>query len=215
MRALVIVDIQNDFLPGGSLAVPCGDEIIPIVNELMPEYDVVVATQDWHPEDHCSFATNHSGSRPDEVIDIAGIQPVLWPVHCVEASRGAEFPNSLETHHFDHIIRKGCDPTVDSYSGFYDNGRHKATGLADYLRSKSVTAVHVVGLATEYCVKLTVLDAVAEGFETTLISDAARGIDISPGDIDRAIVEMEAEGARPVTSDQVLSETVTKRLSGY
>lgn len=209
MTALIVVDIQNDFLPGGSLAVPGGDAIIPLVNELMPEYDLVVATQDWHPDDHGSFATNHPGKNPGETTDLAGLTQVLWPVHCVQATPGASFPETLQHQRFDHVVRKGTDPQIDSYSGFHDNGHRQPTGLAHLLRDNGVTAVHIVGLATDYCVKFTALDAVNEGFSTTLITDATRGVDLTPGDIDRALAEMQTAGVTLTTSDQLLSDTVT------
>jgi nicotinamidase/pyrazinamidase len=187
--ALLIVDIQNDFLPGGALAAPGGDGIVPLVNQLMPEYDLVVATQDWHPADHGSFAANHDGRKVGERIDLHGLEQVLWPVHCVEGSPGADFAPGLDTDRIDHVVRKGLDPAVDSYSGFFDNGHRNPSGLAEYLRDQDVTHVHVVGIATDYCVKFTALDALAEGFRTTLIEDACRGVDLNAGDVERAVEE--------------------------
>lgn len=206
--ALLIVDIQNDFLPGGALAAPGGDEIVPLVNQLMPEYDLVVATQDWHPADHESFAANHAGREVGEVIDLHGLQQVLWPTHCVEGSPGADFAENLDSQRIDHVFRKGMDPAVDSYSGFFDNGHRHSSGLADSLREQGVADLHVVGLATDYCVKFTTLDALAEGFRTTLIEDACRGVDLKPGDIENAVEECRAAGARITTTTDILGETM-------
>ncbi len=207
-KALIIVDIQNDFVPGGALAVNGGDSIVSTVNQLMPNYDLVVATQDWHPADHGSFAANHCGKSVGEMIELNGLAQILWPVHCVEGSEGAEFVADLDTARIDHIVRKGTDPALDSYSGFYDNGHKNPSGMADYLRREGVTDVHVVGLATDYCVKFTTLDAVAEGFKTTLITDACRGVDLQPGDVDRAIEECRRAGASIITSAEVLGDTL-------
>ena len=205
MTALIIVDIQNDFLPGGALAVPRGDEIIPIVNELMPRYELVVATQDWHPENHISFADNHPGKNAGETIDLDGIPQTLWPVHCVEGSEGAQFSEHLDTELINHIFKKGSDPKIDSYSGFFDNGHQADTGLSQFLKSKGVTEVHLVGLATDYCVKFTALDALTEGFKVTLIEDACRGVDLQEGDVEYALGDLKQKGANIVSSNQVLT----------
>ena len=190
--ALILVDLQNDFMPGGALAVPDGDATVGIANRLMPDYELVVATQDWHPLGHASFAANHEGREPGEVIDLDGLQQVLWPVHCVEGTPGASFHSSLDVAGIDLVVRKGTDPRVDSYSGFFDNGKRHSTGLTDMLRERGVNAVHVMGLATDYCVKFTALDAIAEGFETRLIEEGCRGIDLAKGDVQRAISEVRA-----------------------
>ncbi len=196
MKALIAVDIQNDFLPGGALAVPGGDEIIPVVNELMGHYELIVATQDWHPPGHESFAVSRDGREPGEVIDLHGLPQVLWPVHCVEDTPGAEFVADLDTDRFEEVFRKGTDVSIDSYSGFFDNGKRKATGLEDYLRERGVDAVDVVGLATDYCVKFTALDAVDLGFDTSVVAKACRGVNLNDGDVDRALDEMRAAGIR-------------------
>lgn len=206
MNALILVDIQNDFLPGGALAVPNGDEIVPIVNQLQPYFDLVVATQDWHPANHGSFAVNHRGKNPFEVIDLNGLTQVLWPVHCVQNTNGGDFAPGLDRNRWDRVFHKGTDSTVDSYSGFFDNGHRQATGLGDYLRAKGVTYVSVAGLATDYCVKFTVLDALELGFKTRLIEDACRGIDLQPGDIRKAVEEMRAAGAEILQAAEVLKE---------
>ena len=206
MRALVLVDIQNDFVPGGALAVRGGDEIIEIANDLQLRFDLVVATQDWHPADHGSFAANHPGTKPGDVIDLNGLRQVLWPVHCVQETPGALFVGPLHTGRIDRVFQKGTDPTIDSYSGFFDNGHRKSTGLADYLKSRGVTDVYVAGLATDYCVKFTALDARKLGFNTFLIEDACRGVNLRPGDVDGAIEEMRRAGVEVVQSHQVAPE---------
>lgn len=203
MRALIIVDIQNDFLPGGALAVPGGNEIIPIVNRIQSGFDLVVMTQDFHPSHHGSFAANHPGHSLYEVIDLNGLPQVLWPVHCVQGSPGAEFPMALDIRKVDKVFAKGTDPLIDSYSGFFDNGGQKATGLGEYLAEKGVTSVHVCGLATDYCVKFTALDAIALGFETVLIEDACRGVNLGPDDIKNAISEVRSEGVTVIQSTQI------------
>jgi len=203
MNALILVDIQNDFLPGGALAVPSGDQIIPVVNRLQPRFDLVVATQDWHPTNHGSFAANHPGRTPGEIITLAGLPQILWPTHCVQETTGAEFAPTLDRTTWDRVFVKGTDPNIDSYSGFFDNGHRKATGLAEYLRDRGVTQVYVAGLATDYCVKFTALDAVAQGFQTYLISDACRGVNLQPGDVDRAIDEMKQAGIHIIDSGKI------------
>ena len=194
MNALILVDIQNDFLPTGALPVPRGDEVIPVANQLMPDFDLVIATQDWHPRDHGSFASQHPGRKPFEVVDLHGLPQVLWPEHCVQGSRGAEFAPGLDVQRITKVFPKGTDATIDSYSGFFDNGHRKATGLGDYLKSRGVTDVCVLGLATDYCVKFTALDARALGLNVTLAVNGCRGVDLQPGDCDRAIDAMKKAG---------------------
>lgn len=194
MKALILVDIQNDFLPGGALAVPQGDEVVPVANRLMPEYELVIATQDWHPADHQSFASQHGGHAIGEVITVGGLDQVLWPDHCVQGTPGADFAAELNTDGVDHVNRKGTDRMIDSYSGFYDNGHHKTTGLGDYLKERGVAAVDVMGLATDYCVKFTALDAIKLGFEVRLITEGVRGVELAPGDCEKAIHLMEEAG---------------------
>lgn len=195
MKTLLLIDIQNDFLPGGALAVPEGDAIIPVVNALIPEFELVVATQDWHPADHKSFAVNHPGRTVYEQIDLAGLPQTLWPAHCVQNTGGALLAPGLDTRRIERVFPKGMNPEVDSYSGFFDNGRRGDTGLSAWLRERSVKALTVAGLATDYCVKFTVLDALREGFAVELRPAACRGVNLRPGDADRAIEEMRAAGA--------------------
>lgn len=204
MKALLLVDIQNDFTPGepgGALAVPEGNDVIAVANRLMPNYDLVVATQDWHPAGHKSFASSHTGRQVGEVITWGGLEQVLWPDHCVQGTAGAEFCAGLNTAGIHEVARKGTDPDIDSYSGFFDNGppaTRKATGLSDLLRERGVDAVDVMGLATDYCVKFTALDAVGLGFKTRLIVEGCRGVDLAQGDCERAIAAMREAGIEVV-----------------
>ncbi|HEX8677500.1 MAG TPA: bifunctional nicotinamidase/pyrazinamidase [Segetibacter sp.] len=178
MKALLLVDIQIDFIPGGSLAVPGGNEIISIVNNLQQQFDVVAATQDWHPGNHKSFASNHKDKNTFDIIQLHGLEQVLWPDHCVQGTKGAEFSKELNMNKVEAIFRKGTDPEIDSYSGFYDNGHRKTTGLADYLKGKQATEVYIAGLAADYCVYYTAKDALLEGFTTYVIEDAVRAINV-------------------------------------
>ncbi|MEM9928262.1 MAG: bifunctional nicotinamidase/pyrazinamidase [Bacteroidota bacterium] len=196
--ALILVDLQVDFMPTGMLPVAEGDQVVPIANSLIPEYETVVATQDWHPADHGSFAANHPWRKPGQVIDLHGLQQVLWPIHCVQHTWGAELVAGLNTEGITKVFQKGTDPEIDSYSGFYDNGHRKSTGMAEWLRERGIEEVHVLGLAADYCVKFTVLDALQEGFRTRLIKEATRGVELEAGDVKRAIAEMEAAGAEIV-----------------
>ena len=200
MNALVLVDIQNDFLPGGALAVPDGDAVIPIANRLQPIFPIVVATQDWHPPNHGSFAANHPGKKVFERIDLNGLPQTLWPVHCVQHTKGAEFGSALNRERITRVSPKGTDPAVDSYSGFFDNGHRRATGLGEWLKDRGVTDVYVCGLATDYCVKFTALDAAQLGFKTHLVVDACRGVNLSPNDVQEAIVEMQCAGIHVLQS---------------
>lgn len=177
MKALIIVDVQNDFVTGGKLEVSNGEQIIPLVNDLTTKFDLVVATQDWHPKEHKSFASNHPGKKPFEKIVLGGLDQVLWPDHCVQGSHGAELHPQLETHRIEAIFRKGMDPEIDSYSGFYDNGQKKSTGLFGYLKERSVSEIFVCGLAADYCVYYTARDALKGGLGATIIEDATRPID--------------------------------------
>ncbi len=200
--ALILVDIQNDFMPGGSLAVSDGDKVVAVANTLMAKVDLVVATQDFHPANHSSFASNNDGSVGD-VVKLNGLDQILWPDHCVQGTGGAELVDDLDGAEIDVIVQKGTDVGIDSYSGFFDNGRKKATELDDVLKKHNIDAVYIVGLATDYCVKYTALDAVSLGFETFLVKDGARGVNISEGDVDIAIFEMEKAGVNVITSDAV------------
>jgi len=206
MKALILVDIQNDFVEGGALAVPDGPAVVEKANRLQPFYDLVVATQDWHPVKHGSFAANHPDHQPGEFIELGGLPQILWPVHCVQDSKGAEFVSGLNRQQWNAVFQKGTDPKIDSYSGFFDNGRKKATGLGDYLKNNNVGEVYVMGLATDYCVKFTALDAASLGFKTFLIADACRGVNIQPGDVERAVDEMKNQGVGILQTYDILKE---------
>jgi nicotinamidase/pyrazinamidase len=203
MNALLVVDIQNDFLPGGALVVPDGDKVIPVINRLMECFALVLATQDWHPADHGSFAANHSNRRPGEVVDLHGLMQILWPVHCVQGSPGANFSAQLRTERIRKVFHKGIDPEIDSYSGFFDNGRKRSTGLVEYLRDQEVSEIFLCGLATDYCVKFSALDSIGSGFRTRVIEDACRGVDLNPGDSAAAIAEIRKAGAAIVESSSI------------
>jgi nicotinamidase/pyrazinamidase len=202
MEALILVDIQNDFIPAGALAVTEGDLILPVVNKLMGKIDHVVATQDWHPQNHKSFAANHD-KNPGEVVLLNGLEQILWPVHCVQETKGAELVSGLDKNRISRIFTKGMDPEVDSYSGFFDNDHKNATGLGDYLKEQGFSKLFVAGLALDYCVKYTALDAVNLGFETNLIVDATRGVNINPEDSEKAVLEMKTAGIRIVNSEDI------------
>jgi nicotinamidase/pyrazinamidase len=204
MKALILVDLQNDFMPGGALAVAGGDQVVPVANQLMPHFELVVATQDWHPADHLSFASQHGERSVGEVIELDGLEQVLWPNHCIQGTAGAEFHTKLRIVDVRRVFPKGTDRKIDSYSGFFDNGHRQSTGLAEFLREHAVTEVAVMGLATDYCVKFTALDAVALGLKTWLIEDGCRGVELKPGDVSRAIQEMRAAGVRVVAAEQFI-----------
>ncbi len=192
MNALILVDIQNDFCPGGALAVADGDQIVPVVNKLQRLFPLVVATKDWHTANHSSFA--------------------IWPPHCVQESFGAEFVESLNTKRIARVFLKGADREIDSYSGFFDNEHLRATGLGDYLKEQGVTEVTIAGLATDYCVKFTALDAVQLGFKTSVVIDATRGVEVSAGDTARAIEEMKNAGVSIIQSEEVLEAAELKTI---
>ena len=199
MHALILVDIQNDFMPGGPLAVPGGDEIIPFVNELQNSFNLVVATQDWHPQSHKSFASNHPGKNAFESIMLHGLEQVLWPDHCIQGSIGAQIHPSIIVNKVEGIFRKGMDPEIDSYSGFYDNGYKKSTGLAGYLRERKIKKVYVCGLAADYCVYYTAKDSLKENFETYFIEDATRAID--PNGFVKAMENILISGGQIIKSE--------------
>lgn len=202
MKALIIVDVQNDFTTGGRLAVDGGEEIIPLVNRIQDEFELIVATQDWHPQDHKSFASNHPGKDPFDKILLNGLEQVLWPDHCVQGTHGAAFHAALRMNRVAAIFRKGMASSVDSYSGFYDNGRLRSTGLAGYLRECKVNEVFVAGLAADYCVYYTARDALAEGFQSNLIEDATRPI--SAEGFAKAKEDLLRSGAKVIESKDLL-----------
>lgn len=204
MDALIIVDIQNDFVPGGQLAVPDGDAVISVANRVQEAFGLVLATQDWHPADHGSFASNHEGKNPGDIITLNGIEQILWPDHCVQETVGADFVAGFDRSKVEKIFRKGTDPGIDSYSAFYDNGHLKDTGLGGYLNAENVTDVYILGLATDYCVKYTALDARKLGFTTCVVADGCRGVNIDAGDSEKAFGEMKQAGVIVMNSEDIL-----------
>ena len=200
---LVVVDVQYDFLPGGNLAVSGGDEIVPLINALAKKFTNVVLTQDWHPADHVSFASQHAGKAPFETIELDYGPQVLWPDHCVWNSHGAEISHDLDIAHAQLIIRKGYARSIDSYSGFQEADRETLTGLAGYLNERDLGRLFVVGLATDFCVAWTAMDGAAGGFDVTVIEDATRAID-SNGSLAKAWADMEAAGVERIQSRQIL-----------
>jgi len=210
MNAIILVDLQYDFMPGGSLAVPEGDRVVAVANRLMPHFDRVVATQDWHPANHLSFASQHENRSVGEVIQLDGLEQVLWPDHCVQGTTGAALHEDLDVEGIHHIVQKGTNREIDSYSGFFDNGHKQATGLADWLHENDVSEVAILGLATDYCVKFTALDAIELGFKTCLIEDGCRGVNLNDGDVKEAIDEMKAAGVQVMTSEQWILDRGTR-----
>jgi nicotinamidase/pyrazinamidase len=199
-RVLLIIDVQNDFCPGGNLAVESGDEVVPLINRIMPLFSRVIATQDWHPPDHVSFASSHPGRRPLDFVKAGGIEQVLWPDHCVQGTRGAELHPRLEPGRIGLLLRKGMRPELDSYSAFFENDHRTDTGLRHYLKGMKLRELYVCGLATDYCVLASTLDARRLGFRVTLIRDACRGVDFPKGSIEKAIMTMEKAGVRMTES---------------
>lgn len=198
----IVVDVQYDFLPGGALAVPEGDAVIAPINRLAKAFRHVVLTQDWHPRGHTSFASSHAGKKPFELVDLPYGPQVLWPEHCVQGTAGAEIARELDIPHAELVIRKGHNPKIDSYSGFKEADRKTSTGLAGYLRERGFNRVFVAGLATDFCVAWTALDAKAAGFETYLIEDASRPIDTN-GSLARAKDDLKAAGVHMIESAEI------------
>lgn len=206
-NCLILVDIQNDFCPGGALAVPEGKVVIPLANSLQPYFPLVVATQDWHPPHHVSFASSHPNQAPGSHIMLGELEQIVWPDHCVQRTAGAALHPALDTQRISKIFHKGIDPAIDSYSAFYDNAHQRSTGLSDYLRAQGIRRVYIAGLATDYCVKYSALDAIHEGFDVSVILDACRGVELMPGDTARACTEMQAAGIKLIQSSEILSAT--------
>ena len=202
MRALLMVDLQNDFLPGGALAIPEGNQIIPLINQLQEKFTCIIASKDWHPPQHISFASYHDKQIGEAIQTESGMQ-VLWPDHCIQDTPGAAFSPQLNTDKIGKVVFKGIDPNVDSYSAFYDNAQGCSTGLEDYLHLQGVDEIVIVGLATEYCVKYSTLDAIRLGFKTIVVSDACQGIDLQVGDSALAIKQMKEAGACILKAHQI------------
>ncbi len=201
--ALLIIDIQNDFCPGGSLAVEHGDTIIPVVNRIAPRFRTVVATRDWHPVGHVSFASRHKGSKPMETIEVNGLQQILWPDHCVQATEGAGFHPQLDLRPVDLIVHKGTNPELDSYSALFENDHRTKTGLDGYLRTLEISHLYVAGLATDVCVYFSAMDARKLGYQVTLLTDATRGVDQPAGSVDESLSTMEQNGVQMLASAQI------------
>lgn len=204
--ALILVDLQNDFFPGGSLGVPGANAIFPLANEIQTHFQHVIATKDWHPKNHGSFASQNPNHAIYDLIDLKGLPQILWPDHCVQDTLGAQFHPKLKTTRFEKIIFKGTHPEIDSYSTFFDNAHQKSTGLADYLREHKINTLYFMGLATDYCVLYSVLDAAKLGFKAFVIQDGCFGLNKNPGDVDKAFKEMEAVGATLVHSTSIQDE---------
>ena len=199
MKALILIDLQNDFMPGGALAVPGGDAVVAVANRLARRFEHVIATQDWHPADHLSFASQHPGKSPGDIVDLDGLPQTLWPDHCVQETAGAELRRGLDVGRIDTVIRKGGDRLLDSYSAFFDNAHRRATGLHEHLRGAAIDEVYLTGLATDYCVKFSALDAVGLGLRVRVIREGCRGIGLESGA--RAWAEMAAAGVDVISQD--------------
>ncbi len=199
-KAFIIIDVQNDFCPGGSLAVPEGDKVVPVINSLIGKFEKVVATQDWHPKKHMSFAINHPGKKIYDVIEYNGIKQVLWPEHCVSGTKGAEFHPNLNVKNLDLVLRKGSNPDIDSYSAFRENDKKTLTGLEGYLKNLHIDQTYLCGLALDYCVFFSAMDSKELGFETYVILDGTKGIDSPVGNIDRVLTLMEERGINIIES---------------
>ncbi len=202
MNALIIIDVQKDFMPGGALAVPLGDGIIPVINKIQNYFDVVLATQDWHPKNHKSFASNHAEKNPFDMMILHGIHQTLWPDHCVQGTEGAEFHRDLLTNKFAAIFRKGMDPETDSYSGFYDNNHKLSTGLSGCLKDKGAIDLFFCGLAADICVYYSILDSISEGFSATLIEDAS--CPLYPDNFDDIKCELAKQGVHIINSNELV-----------
>lgn len=201
MKTLLVIDVQNDFMPNGTLAVPNGDDIVPVINSIQDKFDLIIATQDWHPRTHSSFAVNHDNTSNFDSIEWRGKMQTLWPEHCVQGSKGANLHAELDTTKYEAIFRKGTDINIDSYSAFYDNNQLKATGLSGYLKEKKVSQLYFCGLASDICVYFSVRDAIKEGFECYFIEDAAKPLDVEA--FETIKIEMVAMGVHIITSEAI------------
>jgi nicotinamidase/pyrazinamidase len=204
MQTLLIVDLQNDFMEGGALPIQGGRALIPLINRLQPYFDLIVTCRDWHPPNHCSFAENHAGKQPGKFIEVAGCLQKLWPAHCVQDTPGAEFAAGLDSDRWEKVFSKGTDPKIDSYSAFFDNAKRRNTGLTEYFRARGVAEFHVVGVATDYCVKFSVLDALELGFQPIVILDGTQGINSEVHDVEKACLEMQQAGASMILSKEII-----------
>lgn len=201
MKTLILVDLQVDFMPGGALEVSGGDKIIPVVNSIIPKFDLVIATQDWHPKDHKSFTSNHPGRENFETIELGDLLQTLWPDHCIQGTPGAEFHPDLHTNRIEAVFRKGMEPEIDSYSGFFDNGHKKTTGLAGYLREKGAREIFFCGLAGDICVYYSLMDALEQGFEALYIEDCSMPLD--PEGFENMKKHIISRGAKIINSSDI------------
>jgi nicotinamidase/pyrazinamidase len=204
MKAFLVVDMQHDFMPGGALGIAGADAIVPLINRLMEKFSLVVATLDWHPPDHVSFAINHPGKKVGDIVKVKGLEQILWPVHCVRNTHGAELVAGLKKEPIASFFYKGTDRSIDSYSAFFDNARLKSTGLSEYLKSRNVKEIVIAGVATDYCVLYSTLDALESGFSVTVVEDACRGIDREKDDVKKALGTMQEKGAKIISSEELL-----------
>lgn len=202
MKTLIITDVQHDFMPGGALGVAGANEIIPVINELIPKFDHILATQDWHPRRHISFASTHNKQIGEKIL-VDGVEQILWPDHCIQNTHGAELARGLHREKIAATLHKGTDLKIDSYSTFYDNARKRHTGLAKHLHKHDLKDLYFVGVATDYCVLYSVLDSLELGFNTWVIQDACRAINLNPGDEKRALEKMLAKGAQIIQSSEI------------
>lgn len=203
MHALIITNVQHDFLPGGQIGIAHADEIIPLINALMNKFSPIIATMAWHPKGHVHFASTH-GKSPGDKISVNGFEQILWPEHCLQDTQGAKLAEELNKKKIEATFHCGIDLKIDSYSVFFDNAKKRSTGLADFLKKKGVKDVSFVGLATDYCILFSVLDALALGFQTTVIRDACKAINLQPGDEEKAVKKMQAQGANIIFSSELL-----------
>lgn len=204
-KTLLIIDMQNDFVEGGPLAVQGALELAPTINRLMGKFDSIVATLDWHPQGHVSFASSHKGHSVGDMVEVRGVQQVLWSDHCIQDTYGSAILDAIETENVTMFVQKGTSIEVDSYSAFFDNDKSSSTGLVDYLREIGTEELTIVGVALDYCVKYSVLDALSEGFRVKVVTDATAGVEVRPGDSERTLVELAAAGAALIKAEEVYS----------
>jgi nicotinamidase/pyrazinamidase len=206
MTALLLVDVQSDFMPGGALAVPNGIQILPAINRLLSRnFDLIVASKDWHPKHHGSFAATH-GKHPGDKIQLEGLEQILWPVHCLQGTEGADFSEGWDHTKVEYCVYKGIEKNLDSYSAFFDNAALRSTGLFELLKEKQINTLYIAGLATDYCVKYSVFDALNLGFEVYVITDGCAGINLNPDDVNKALIDMEQAGACLIDSNQAMDK---------
>lgn len=206
-KALIIVDVQNDFLPKGALHVPEGDQVIPVINNLMQaSFDKIIASRDYHPKDHSSFVSQYPQKKLGDEIKLHGSSQILWPTHCVQGTFGSEFAKELDQSKIDHVVLKGTNKDYDSYSTFFDNQHIQSTGLDDYLKKEGINSIYLAGLATDYCVQFSALDALKLGYDVYVIRDGCRGVELHSGDVQKAFARMEKAGAKIIESKTLIDQ---------